>query len=119
MASTLLRRLSFKTIFNCTSAGRYPGCPPDSCPCGKPYSVDHAQICKLGGFIHRRHDDTVDLLAHRMKQGGYNDVEVEPPLQKLTGERFKHKTANNKEEARSDLRVRDFWTDAKNAHSLT
>ena len=41
--------------------------------------MDHAQGCKLGGFIYRRHDDTVEGLAHRMKQGGYDDVEVEPP----------------------------------------
>ena len=54
--------------------------------------MDHAQIRKLGGFIHRRHDDTVNFLAHAMtvtgmKQGACNDVEFEPPLQKLTGDR--------------------------------
>ena len=67
---------------------------PETCPCGSAYSVDHGQICKLGGFIHRRHDDVVDLLGRRMKQC-YIDVEVEPPLQKLTGEQLtKYKTAN-------------------------
>ena len=45
----------------------------------------------------------------------YNDVEVEPLLQPLTGEQFKHKTANKEDGAKSDLRVRGFWTDAKNA----
>jgi hypothetical protein len=87
---------------------------PATCPCGKSYSVDHAQMCKLGGFVGRRHDDLVDLLGRRMKQC-YNDVEVEPLLQPLTGERFKHKTANKEDGAKSDLRVRGFWTDAKNA----
>ena len=88
---------------------------PEMCPCGSAYSVDHGQICKLGGFIHRRHDDVVDLLGRRMKQC-YNDVEVEPLLQKLTGEQLtKYKTANRGEGAKSDLRVRDFWTDAKSA----
>ena len=32
---------------------------PVSCPCGARFNVDHAQVCKLSGFIHVRHKKCV------------------------------------------------------------
>ncbi len=87
---------------------------PSACPCGARYSVQHAQICKVAGFIHMRHDDTTDFLAKCLKEV-HNDVEVEPPLLPLTGETFRHRTANTQPDARADIRVRGFWTASKNA----
>ena len=87
---------------------------PSICPCGERFTVDHAQICKLSGFIHMRHDDPTDFLASCMKEV-LNDVEVEPKLQPLTGESFRHRTANTDPDARADLRVRGFWTQGRNA----
>lgn len=87
---------------------------PSICPCGERFTVDHAQICKLSGFIHMRHDDPTDFLASCMKEV-HNDVEVEPKLQPLTGESFRHRTANTDPDARADLRVRGFWTQGRNA----
>ena len=87
---------------------------PSNCPCGERFTVDHAQICKLSGFIHMRHDDPTNFLASCMKEV-HNDVEVEPKLQPLTGESFQHRTANTDSDARADIRVRGFWTQSRNA----
>ena len=52
---------------------------PLECVCSKKFSIDHALSCKVGGFIHMRHNDilniTSDLLAIVCK-----DVEKEPTL---------------------------------------
>ena len=87
---------------------------PSNCPCGERFTVDHAQICKLSGFIHMRHNDPTDFLASCMKEV-HNDVEVEPKLQPLTGELFRHRTTNTDPDARADIRVRGFWTQGSNA----
>ena len=87
---------------------------PSICPCGERFTVDHAQICKLSGFIHMRHDDPTDFLASCLKEV-HNDVEIEPKLQPLSGESFRHRTANTDPDARADIRVRGFWTQGKNA----
>ena len=76
--------------------------------------MDHAQICKVSGFIHMRHNDPTDFLASCMKEV-HNDVEVEPKLQPLTGESLRHRTANTDPDARADIRVRGFWTQGSNA----
>ena len=87
---------------------------PSFCPCGERFTVDHAQICKVSGFIHMRHNDPTDFLASCMKEV-HNDVEVEPKLQPLTGESLRHRTANTDPDARADIRVRGFWTQGSNA----
>ena len=87
---------------------------PSICPCGERFTVDHAQICKLSGFIHMRHDDPTVFLASCMKEV-HNNVEVEPKLQPLTGETSRHRTANTDPDARADIRVRGFWTQSNNA----
>ncbi len=45
----------------------------------------------------------------------HQDVELEPPLQSLTGETFRLQTANTEPNARADICVRGFWTDSRNA----
>ena len=50
---------------------------PLTCPCGSDFNVDHVQICKLSGFIHKHHDDPTAFLAKCTKEV-YNDVELEP-----------------------------------------
>ncbi len=87
---------------------------PGVCACGKLYSLDHSQVCKLGGFIHMRHDDPKDLFASLCGEV-FKDVEIEPPLQPLPGEKMVHKSANKEDEARSDVRVRGFWSKGRNA----
>ena len=90
-----------------------PGLPKE-CACGEAYSLSHSQGCLLGGFIHMRHDGPKNLfasLAHKV----FKDVEVEPYLEPLTGEVLKLKSANRSDEARSDVRIRGFWGNRKDA----
>ena len=78
-----------------------------TCACGKPYSLDHSQICKTDGFIPLRHDDPVTLLAQEARQV-FNVVQVEPSLAPLTGEDLHALSANRADNARSDLAIRGF-----------
>jgi len=87
---------------------------PAECACGQRYSLDHSQSCVKGGFIHMRHDQPKKLFAGFASEV-FADVEVEPPLVPLAGERMRHKSANVQRDARSDVRVRGFWTDQRNA----
>ena len=93
---------------------REPEGLPRMCPCGKIYSLDHSQICKLGGFIHMRHDGPKELFGELCAEVCY-DVKVEPDLLPLTGEKFDHKTAKVAPDVRSDVRARGFFSKEQNA----
>ena len=84
------------------------------CVCGQPYSLDHSQICKRGGFIHMRHDQPKEAFALEASKF-FRDVQVEPPLEAVSGEVMRHKSAIVSDDARSDLRVRGFWSNMRNA----
>jgi hypothetical protein len=90
---------------------------PQKCGCGKPYSLDHSQVCPKGGFIHLRHGEIKILFAKEVAKAGFKDVELEPGLTPLQGEEdgMNLKSANKTEDARSDIRVRDYWGNKKNA----
>ena len=61
-----------------------------------------------------RHDGAGELFAQEAKRA-FRDVELEPPLVPLSGEEMKYKSANLADNARSDIRVRCFWTNMRNA----
>ena len=63
--------------------------------------------CKHGGFNQRRHDRLRDMIAE-MVDGVAYDVQIEPPLQPLTGEKLRG-SANKEKEARLDFTARGFW----------
>ena len=90
---------------------------PPSCVCGSNFSIEHALTCSRGGFIISRHNNVRDLTADLLNIA-CNDVEIEPELTPLTGERFNLKTTNTSDEARADVSARGFWTRGKK-HSLT
>jgi hypothetical protein len=87
---------------------------PVTCACGASFTIDHSQMCHLGGFINMRHDEVRDLLAAEMKKA-YRDVETEPHLASLTGECLRPRSAITTDDARSDLRARGFWCRQQNA----
>ena len=65
----------------------------------------------MGGFIALRHGEANKIfgsLASRV----FRDVEIK---QILTGEELKYKSANRQPDARSDVRVRGFWDNRKDA----
>jgi hypothetical protein len=80
---------------------------PQSCVCGKAFSMEHAMTCGRGGFIIRRHDRIRDLLAKVMNEVLLG-VRVEPPLQPLDGEELT-RGSNLEDGARVDIVARDFW----------
>jgi len=87
---------------------------PVTCACGKSYSLDHSQKCLKGGFIALRHDEP-KILFGRLASHVFKDVEIEPHLDSLSGEKFKLKSANRNQDARSDVRIRGFWGNKKDA----
>ena len=62
---------------------------PMICVCGVQFSVDHAMVCQCGAFIFQRHNKLCDMEAEMLRMI-CNDVEVEPVLQKVTGETLNH-----------------------------
>ncbi len=75
---------------------------PQSCVCGSSFAIDHAMTCKRGGF------------ANLLSQVCHN-VATEPPLQPLSGETFRYKSAIVGAEARLDVKARGFWNRTQDA----
>ena len=72
---------------------------PNKCIWGKKFSVEHAFSCSHGGFPSFRHNEIPDI----------RNVEIEPSLQPLSGERFTYWSANVQDDARFDIKARGFW----------
>ncbi|CAH3021566.1 unnamed protein product, partial [Porites evermanni] len=64
---------------------------PSSCACGVVFDVDHAMVCRQGGFIIQRHNELRDLEAQMLKIV-LNDVQIELVLQQIKGEVLKPST---------------------------
>ena len=73
---------------------------------GDAFTVDHAMICKLGGFVIMRHNELRDLEAELLNIV-CSDVQVEPALQDNSGERL-NGGSNKAPDARLDIRARGF-----------
>ena len=58
---------------------------PSVCACEENFTVDHAMICKRGGFVIQRHNELRDLEPDLLSMV-CTDVEVEPILQDITEE---------------------------------
>ena len=78
-----------------------------TCVCGEAFSVDHAMICKRGGFVIQLHNGLHDIEAELLSLV-CNDVQTEPVLQDITGEQLSRGT-NKVLEARLDTHARVFW----------
>ena len=81
--------------------------------CGDVFNVDHAMVCRRGGFIIQRHNELRDLEADMLSMV-CNDVEIEPVLQELTGESLP-RGANRAPDARLDIHARGFWERQRSA----
>ena len=70
---------------------------------GKPFTVDHSMICKLGGFITQRHNELRDLEADReFLSMVSSNVEIEPVLQHISSEHL-NSGSNKAKDARLDI----------------
>ena len=86
---------------------------PSKCVCGEDFSVEHAMICRRGGFIIQRHDELRNMEAELLSSV-CNDVEVEPLLQEISSEQLS-KGANKAADARLDIHARGFWEKQRSA----
>ena len=81
-------------------------CMPSVCVCGDHFNVDHAMICKRGGFVIQRHNE-LRYLQVEMLRMVCNGVETEPVLQDITGEEL-NRGANTAPDTRLDIVARGF-----------
>ena len=86
---------------------------PSVCVCGDRFNVDHAMICKRGGFVIQHHNEVRDLEAEMLRMV-CNGVETEPLLQDVTGEEL-NRGANTAPDARFDIVARGFWERQRSA----
>ena len=76
--------------------------------CGKAFSPEHALSCSTGGYPAMRHNDRRDLTASLLREVAH-DVQVEPHLQPLTGETFRHRSAISEDGACLDVAASGVW----------
>ena len=86
---------------------------PSVCVCGDHFNVDHAMICKRGGFVIQRHNELRDLEAEMLHMV-CNGVEIKPVLQDIKGEEL-NRGANTASDARLDIVERGFWERQRSA----
>ena len=92
----------------CLRYGWTPPGLPTECVCGKAFSPEHALSCPTGGYPAMRHNDLRDLTASLLREVAH-DVQVEPHLQPLTGETFRHRSAISEDGARLDVAASGVW----------
>ena len=80
---------------------------PQRCTCGELFTMDHAFVCRHGGFQIQRHNRLRDLVASLLNEVCSN-VATEPQLQPLSGEQL-GRSANTEDSARLDVRASGFW----------
>eukprot|EP00117_Sycon_ciliatum_P042614 scpid35295/ scgid0921/ len=107
MVSTRLHKQAFWDAL-CLRYGWTPPGLPTECVCGKAFSPEHALSCPTGGYPAMRHNDLRDLTASLLREVAH-DVQVEPHLQPLTGETFRHRSAISEDGARLDVAASGVW----------
>ena len=86
----------------CLRYGWRPSHLPSHCICGHHFTVEHAFICSRGGFPSIRHNELRDITAGLLTEVCRN-VGTEPPLQPLSGEQLRLRSANREDGARLDI----------------
>ena len=86
---------------------------PSTCVCGEVFTIDHAMICKRGGFVIQRHNELRDLEAVLLSSV-CSDVETEPILQDVSGEQLSRGSIRA-QDARLDVHARGFWERQRSA----
>ena len=65
--------------------------------------------CPCGGFPSIRHNELRNITAQYLSEVCHN-VSIEPTLQQVTTEQFRHRTANKEDGARLDVSAQSFWS---------
>ena len=102
-----LHKGAFRDVL-CLQYGWQPSHLPSHCICGHHFTVEHAFICSHGGFPSIHHNELRDITAGFLTKVCHN-VGTEPPLQPLSGEQLRLRSANKEDEARLDIAAVNFW----------
>ena len=79
------------------------------CVCGEQNTLNHALICKIGGYVSMRHNHLRDTTAELLRSHQIcKDVETEPHLIPLNGETLPPGTTTTA--AQLDVCARNLWT---------
>ncbi len=100
-----------KQAFRDAFALRYGWLPtyvPTNCSCGQPFSVQHSLSCLKGGYPSIRHNELRDFTASFLSETCHG-VAIEPSLQLITTESFRHTTADTQDGARLDFAANGIW----------
>ena len=100
-----------KQAFRDALALRYGWLPthiPANCSCGQPFSVQHSLSCPKGGYPSIRHNELRDFTASLLSEACHG-VAIEPSLQPITTESFRHASANTQDGARLDIVANGVW----------
>ena len=81
---------------------------PQTCVCGKSFTVQHAFSCSCGGFPSIFHNELRNLTAELLSEV-CTDVGIGPALQPLDSKPLQYATANREDGARLEVVARDFW----------
>ena len=87
---------------------------PKVCACGSDFSVNHALICKKGGYVSMRHNWLRDELAKMMKIVNCKDVQTEPGLLPVNNFVLPRGTILG-DQARLDISARSVWNPLERA----
>ena len=82
---------------------------PTFCGCGSKNNIDHALVCKKGGYPILRHNAIRDTAALIMREAGCVDVKIEPGLQDCSSDMSLHQHTNTQAGARLDVSARGIF----------
>ena len=100
-----------KQAFRDALALRYGWLPthiPAHCSCGQPFSVQHVLSCPKGEYPSICHNELRDFTASLLSETCHK-VAIEPSLQPITSEMFRHATTNTQDGARLDIVANGVW----------
>jgi hypothetical protein len=83
------------------------------CVCGEPNTINHALICKKGGYVSLRHNSLRDRTAEIMRIT-CRDVSIEPDLLPINGAQLPP-GSNKADNARLDVAARSVWNPLEKA----
>jgi hypothetical protein len=83
------------------------------CVCGEPNTINHALICKKGGYVSLRHNSLRDRTAEIMRIS-CRDVSTEPNLLPINGVQLPP-GSNKADNARLDVAARSVWNPLEKA----
>ena len=81
---------------------------PSHCVCGETFLVEHCLSCPAGGFPAIWHKEVRDIRAEMLTEVCSN-VEVEPHLERLSGELLALRTSISGDKGRVDIPANGVW----------